>query len=278
MLPRRDVLDRVPSQFSGPDINDYSVDQPWTPGPLGVNDHAQKLFANVAATHKSSKGKSRSKKTKTLNVVTSFPNPWKGKIKDEIEAIKNNRWAPSIEDFEALVKKSYTVDHFHQLMGLIVMQPKGSIKRINIFTHSNPDLIAFRGSITPRSTFASVMLDVNSALSMKMLQSMSDGTWFQVGKSKKKYTIKDIRKYFASGAKVFIYSCKSATDPLLLQEFANKFGVIAVGFKDNICYCPSYTTSSINRKRVGLGSSCSGMSQDFSTVDSKGKQHQPANP
>jgi len=278
MLPRRDVFGRVPFQFSGPVINDYSVDQPWTPGPIGLNDRANKLFANGGPGRKSSKSSKRSKKTKILNVVTDFPNPWKGKIKEEIEALQNNRWAPSIDDFEALVNKSYTVNHFHQLLGLIVTQPKASIMRINIFTHSNSDLIAFKGTISPKSTFASVSLEVNSALSLQMLQSMTSGTWFQVGKSKKKHTINDISKHFASGAKVFIYSCKSATDPVLLQELADKFGVITVGFKDNICYCPMFTANSIDRKRVGLGKACSGKSNVFSAIDGKGTQHKPSNP
>lgn len=77
---------------------------------------------------------------------------------------------------------------------------------------------------------------------------------------------------------MFFYSCKSATDPLLLKEFANKFAVIAVGFKDNICYCPKYTSHSIDRKHVGLGSSCSAKSNDFTAVDSKATEYKPAKP
>lgn len=177
---------------------------------------------------------------------------WKGKIKKEIEALKSNRWAPSIDDFEALVSTSYTTSHFNQLLGIIIKQRKGSVKRINIFTHSNPDLIAFKGTIKPTTTFAEVSLEINSGLSLDALQGMTDGIWFQVGNSKKKHTIKDIRARFASGAKVFFYSCKSGTDLVLLKEFANKFVVTAVGFKDNICYCPKYTSHSIDRKHVGL--------------------------
>jgi hypothetical protein len=45
--------------------------------------------------------------------------------------------------------------------------------------------------------------------------------------------VKDIQARFAKNAKVYFYSCKSATDPQLLQEFANTFQVTAMGFKDN---------------------------------------------
>ncbi len=212
--------------------------------------------------------------TKTINITTTFPNPWK-KTADEIAAIRGNRWAPSSDDFDAIAGSSYTVNHFYQLLGVIIKQPQGSIKRINIFTHSNPDLITFKGTIKPKSTFAEVLLETSSALSLQMLEQITAQTWFQVGKSKKKYYMKDIRKRFGKNAKVYFYSCKSATDVQLLQEFADKFQVMAAGFKKNICFCPIISTNSITRKRIGLGLKCQHKGTNFKAMDSEAVLRKP---
>ena len=87
--------------------------------------------------------------------------------------------------------------------------------------------------------------------------------------------MKDVRTRFAKDAKVFFYSCKSGVDTQLLQEFANKFDVTAVGFKDNICFCPTFTSNSIDRKHVGLGKGCKGKGSDFSAVDKAGVERKP---
>jgi len=216
-----------------------------------------------------------SSKSKVINLVTTFPNPWQGKIKQEIAAIAKGAWAPSSDDFSAVAPSSYLVDHFYQLLGVVLQQPQGSVSRVNILTHSNPSLIAFKGTINPRSTFAEVLLNVPSALSLQMLQKMTPSTWFQVGQSKKKYTVADIRARFSKDAKVFFYSCKSATDPQLLQEFANTFQVTAVGFKDNICFCPKYSANRIDRKHVGIGSKCSEKGANFTAVDKRGVERKP---
>ncbi len=257
-----------------PNINSNLGD---TPGVLGRKDAAGQLadVRYLLAGGVSGKKSGKSRKTKVLNIVTSFPNPWRKDIKSEITAIKNGAWAPSTDDFEALVKNSHQVKHFHELIGVIIQRPKGSIARVNIFTHSNPRLIAFKGSITPRSTFADVRLEIASALSLDMLDKLTVGTWFEVGKSKKKHTMKDVSARFSEGAKVFFYSCKSATDPMLLQEFADKFQVTAVGFKDNICYCPIYTDTSINRKKVGIGRGCQQNGKNFMAIDKEGKLYKP---
>lgn len=210
-----------------------------------------------------------------INLVANFPNPWKGRIQQEIAAIGKNAWAPSIDDFAAVATNSVQVDHFYQLLGVVLKQPKGRVDRVNIFTHSNPRLIAFKGTITPRSTFAEVRLDVASALSLEMLEKMTPSVWFQVGRSKKRHTVADVREHFAKGAKVYFYSCKSATDVHLLQEFANTFQVTAVGFKDNICFCPTYSGNRIDRRHVGLGKRCSDQGANFAAVDARGVARKP---
>jgi hypothetical protein len=251
--------------------SDTTLPRQIAPGGAGEDPHPVGWDLFMAGGGKKA---SQSTKTKVINIATTFDNPWKGKIKEEIAAIANNRWAPSSDDFRSLVSSPIDVNHFHQLIGVILQQPKNSIERINILTHSNPDLIAFKGDITPRSTFAEVSLEISSALSLQMLEQITDGTWFQVGKSKTKHTMKDVRSRFRKGAKVFFYSCKSATDPQLLQEFADKFQVIAVGFKKNIAFCPKFTSNSIDRRRVGLGD-CTNASSSLTAIDKHGVERKP---
>jgi hypothetical protein len=86
--------------------------------------------------------------------------------------------------------------------------------------------------------------------------------------------MEDVRSRFRKGAKVFFYSCKSATDPQLLQEFADKFQVIAVGFQKNIAFCPKFTSNSIDRRRVGLGD-CTNASSSLTAIDKHGVKRKP---
>jgi hypothetical protein len=214
-------------------------------------------------------------KTVTIDIVASFPNPWKGSISKEIAAMRAGAWAPSSDDFAAAVKTSTEVEHFYQMIGIVLKKPKGSVQRVNIYTHSNPFLIAFKGKIVPHTTFAEVLLNIDSSLSHEALQKLTPSTWFMVGKSKKKYTFNDVRERFTKNAKVFFYSCKSGVDALLLQDFANLFQVTAVGFKDNICFCPTYTGNRINRQHYGLGRGCQHSGTNFLTIDGQGSAHKP---
>lgn len=251
-----------------------------TPGSVGRGDGAAALVDARFRAGGSGKGQKRGsrkrpkRKTKVLNLVADFPNPWSSTAA-EIEAIKKNAWTPSSDDFAALVSRSYTVKHFHQLIGLVVRQQKASVERVNIFTHSNPDLIAFSGTITPRSTFADVSLNTRSALSLDQLEKITSLTWFKVGKSKRTYTMQDVRARFTKNALVVFYSCKSAMDARLLQEFANKFHVTAMGFKEKICYCPTHTGNRINRKVIGIGSNCKHKGSDFTGIDRYGVSRRP---
>jgi hypothetical protein len=210
----------------------------------------------------------------TVNVVTSFPNPWKP-VRKEIVAIDNKAWAPSIDDFAAVAGNSTTVKGFYQFLGVLLLRPKGKVDRVNIFTHSNPKLIAFKGTITPRSTYADVRLDVSTALSLQMLEKMTPSVWFQVGRSKKKHYVSDIRERFAKGAKVFFYSCKSATDPQLLQEFADTFQVTAVGFKKKICFPVRHDGRRIHRGEIAIGSTCRKRTRKFTKLDGEGVERKP---
>jgi hypothetical protein len=80
---------------------------------------------------------------------------------------------------------SVEINHFYQFLGVVLKQRKGSIDRVNIFTHSNPSLIAFSGTITPRTSFAEVNLNIESALSLQTLEKMTPNMWFLIGRSKK---------------------------------------------------------------------------------------------
>src|SRR5262249_29634909 len=88
------------------------------------------------------------RKTKELNLVGEFE--WSPRVTEDelLTELAANRWSPNTNDFSAVPGGAVIVTpRFGNMLGAIIMQPVGSIKRINLFTHANPDLIGFSGHI-----------------------------------------------------------------------------------------------------------------------------------
>jgi len=76
-------------------------------------------------------------------------------------------------------------------------RPKKSIRRINLFTHANPDLIAFDGTVKPLTVGVDVQLTIASGLHSTALQTWnSPGFFLEDPTTKKKYTLADIQARF----------------------------------------------------------------------------------
>ena len=209
--------------------------------------------------------------TVELNIVAKFGNLYGGLAK-EIDAIKNHRWGPTTDDFTDIVVNALECDSFAGFGAAILLasqkseRPKKSISRINLFTHANSDLIAFKGTVKPLTVGVDVMLEVDTGLNSTTLQTWN-GQGFSLDNptTKKHYTLRDIQARFTgSSAEIWLYACHSGVDGALVQEIADTFQVTVIGFTDEIAYCPTFTENppTIDRKRIGI-KNCSNPAVDF---------------
>lgn len=242
-------------------------------GPIGLDDDSVEARAPLQL-----KGGGKEKPPKVaaieLNVVADFPNPYGGLAK-EVQAIKDGRWGPTIDDFNAVVTNGLQCDSFARFGAAILFSAQGkerppkSVRRVNVFTHSNPDLIAFKGTVKPLSLGVDVLLEVASGLNSSVLQTWNgQGFFLEDPKTNKKYTLDAIRARFTGkDTEIWLYACHSGVDGTLVQEIADTFQVSVIGFRDAIAYCPSFTESplSIDRKHIGI-KTCSNSTTDFRTL------------
>jgi hypothetical protein len=170
-----------------------------------------------------------------ITVVGHFPNPWKD-AKEEIKAIKSGIWSPSTDDFIAVERNSrkkgskkptLVVDSVEAFIHLILDQPVGSIKRINILTHGNENWIAFSGEIEEGNVSFDEVLDISTLRGMLLHGIEYRGKhvgWEQV------------ESRFGRNAEIVVYACKAAVGETLLQDVANFFDVTVKGFTTELKY------------------------------------------
>ena len=218
-------------------------------------------------------------KTREITIIGTFRNPFGG-LADETKAMHEDRWEPTTADFKAVAGNSLTTHSYLGMLGIILADgdketKDGSISRINIFSHANKDLIAFDGTVTPRSMSADVQLRVDSALSADTLDVINkEGVTFTLPSGSKlgskTFTMDDVRRRFAKDAIIVIYACHSGLDGPFIQYLADTFQVKIRGFKDVIGYFPTYSGDDppkVNRRRVGLGHNSKQIETDFHNLD-----------
>ncbi|MBV8352762.1 MAG: hypothetical protein JOZ21_10865 [Verrucomicrobia bacterium] len=230
-------------------------------------------------------GKGAATATKELNIVGGAFD-WDPPITDaeEIAKLNNNLWSPGTKDFVAVVNgvsganlTATMADSFGAFLGAILTSPNGSIKRINLLTHANPDVIAFSGRIISTATVsADVQMDVNAgnstmvSLDIVSIQAIAaPGVFFQLPNNPKKFTITDIRSRFASDAMILLLACHSGLLSTFVQDIANFFQVTVVGFTSVIAYCPPAQSNPKKFIRAGMQigiGSCSSKVADFRTL------------
>jgi hypothetical protein len=220
--------------------------------------------------------------TKELNIVGGGFD-WDPTITgpEEIAKLGSNLWSPNTKDFVAVVNAvsatASTANSFGEFLGAIVTSPSGSIKRINLLTHANPDIISFSGrSISTATVSPDVRLDVNSggstmvSLDVQSIQAIAaPGVFFQLPNNQTKFTITDIRGRFASDALILLLACHSGLLSTFVQDIANFFQVVVVGFVPAIAYCPPVQSNPKlfirTGMQIGIGS-CSNKVADFRTL------------
>jgi hypothetical protein len=224
--------------------------------------------------------------TKELNIVGGgfdWDPPISGP--EEIAKLTGNLWSPGTKDFVAVVnavsQTASTADSFGGFLGAIVISAPGSIKRINLLTHANPDIISFSGSMNSNATVGrDVTLSINSPGSGSTMVSLdtqsikaiaAPAVIFNLPNNKKDFTITDIRGRFAPDAMILLLACHSGVLATFLQDIANFFRVTVVGFTQEIAYCPPPQTNPKAFIRAGMQigvGSCANKAADYRTFSS----------
>ena len=191
-----------------------------------------------------------------VNIVGSFV--WNPSISDaEMITVltegSRDHWAPDTDDFSAAVSSNTKVkptvnvaSTFGEMLGAIWKQPIGKITRVNVFTHANPDVISFSGTITrvPNAK-STVMLNVNgqgdnlTAMDATGMNNLNQpGVNFQTGQGAqtKNISIADIRQRFAPNAVIVLYACHSGLITTFIKSIATFFQVKVIGFTSEITY------------------------------------------
>jgi len=227
-------------------------------GPIGLDDHNA-----LQSNNSKHKGSKKSKGTRTITVYADFDNPWKGNLSAEIQRMKDSAWEPHEVDFDVVSKGGTPISSYDQMFGLIVMAPKGSVKRVNVFTHANKDLIAFSGTLKPKATFTEVNLNIPGSINDQEIAAWPSKVYELVGSQtsdgKTKFTIADVQARFSEDAEIILFACHSGVDAKFLKDIGKGMGANARGFSKNIAYCPTFTTNppTINRNRLAI-QNCSG--------------------
>ena len=181
-----------------------------------------------------------------LNLVGQFD--WDPPLNDDdlLAELAGGRWMPGTDDFAAVPGGTPSVTPtFGHMLGAIFQKPVGSLSRVNLFTHSNKDLIGFGGSMSRNTiTPADVMMNTNStgdnltAMDPTSMNNLNQPGVFFTMPNIPRISIADIQKRFAKDGMIVLYACHSGQLPGFIQSIATFFGTKVIGFSDVIGYYP----------------------------------------
>jgi hypothetical protein len=209
-----------------------------TPGPVGLD--AEPLDSPA-------KG-GKAKTTVERTYVGEYQNPWETNPAAEVAILEEGKkekatkhWSPGTIDFEALSKSTTLANSFPSFLALLLKETPGTVSRANIITHGDFGRIGFKGTIDVNNGDVFFDSDPDAALTSTSLSKWVNSTL--IDDNNKSHTWDEIKAAFSSGAQIFIYSCNGATDPQLLQEMADAFGVKVNGNNKAVVYCVDFNTN-----------------------------------
>lgn len=200
---------------------------------LTADDHAVLLADN-------SKRPATKVKTVVLNFVGAFENPWERDPALEAKRIEAFDWHPATDSWRALFGGSSTirVESLSKFLGAIKDQQPHTIERVNLFSHGNPGLIAFSGSIDVKT--GNVMLNTSTALDLRI----KDTEPIPLGNGREQESLgtvaRKLQDRFTDKAEIVLFLCNSGNDPELLQAVADTFHVVVKGFGHQVWVCPEW--------------------------------------
>jgi hypothetical protein len=217
-----------------------------------------------------------------VSVVADFPRPWSDD-RDEIEVMKVGNWHPTYRDLNAVANTPNTIDDVRRtdvqevatvgdLIGALQWsrgskererRPR-SVKRLNIFSHGNPGLVALSGTVS-----AGGAVSLGDPNTHKNERKQLDGkaiSWLNELDPLKPDAngprFRDMaRGKLHADAEIWLILCNGAGIGRafeLAREIANTFGVAVYAYETEIYYHPDYdekrgivlsrTTTSIGEK------------------------------
>jgi hypothetical protein len=183
--------------------------------------------------------------TKEINLAGQFE--WKPSVPDDelIAMASADHWDPGTDDFVAVPGGDvFVTPTFGNMLGAILKQPEGSISRLNLFTHANPEVIAFSGRLEKRDNdHPDIFLKVNrvndnlTAMDEAGMNNLNEpGVFFTL--DGKNITVEQIRRRFAADAMIVLYACHSGLLRKFIKSIATFFRVKVVGFSGKVWYHP----------------------------------------
>jgi len=177
-----------------------------------------------------------------INFLGSFPSLFRSDQLDrKVELIHNGGWFPDTDDMDSVVRRSKTtkraiiVSNIQTFLDEIKKRKKGTISRVNVFSHGRAHLIALKGHFEPLRSFSQLLVffdDEDNSFSDTSLQKLAISE-----------ALKDIRSRFAKHAKMVFYSCRSGLDESaapaaeFLKKIAQIFQVTVIGTRGQTEYC-----------------------------------------
>lgn len=197
-----------------------------------------------------------------IALIADFPSPWKGNQALEIAGMKKGAanptasapgWAPSTDDFNEVIetdfkdKKSiFSVRNTGDFIGAIQSAKPGTIKRLNLITHSNNSTIALGGDIDLQGVVTFRGFNTGDPLGHTTLNTnfiaFLNGTFAPDPTLDGKALRDDMRTRFRPDAEFFIYGCDGGTQIafLIMLDISASLGITVHGFKNFIDFQPIF--------------------------------------
>jgi hypothetical protein len=182
-----------------------------------------------------------------LSLVGSYrkPSTWTEEIEKKLA--KNDTWFPHTLDFLKVAGKGSKEITSPEDFLLKIVEAKGSIRRLNFFSHGVMMRIATSGEVDPAGQFVKLDTGWNPVSgSIRMIAEPYAGVWGDEGQNSgsvtvtvggRTFSLDDVRAKFSKDATLFLYICHGGVDPTLLQNISNTFQVTVKAFSQVIVYC-----------------------------------------
>jgi hypothetical protein len=183
--------------------------------------------------------------TVEITFIGDYKNPWETNPAQEVAMVQAGRdkssgkhWSPGTVDFRALSKSTKLADSYTAILAWLLKEKDGTVSRVNVISHGKFGKVGMKGTIDVNDGGVTFDSDPNASIT-----STSISTWVNatlIDDQNKSHSFSEIRAKFTSDAQIFIYSCNGATDPQLLQDLANAFGVKVNAANKEIVYCVDF--------------------------------------
>lgn len=176
-----------------------------------------------------------------------------------LEHAERGLWSPATMEFKDIAKQGGTnptmVSDLMNFLDTLIYRdparkeqprPQGSLKRVNLITHANPEKISLKGTISVGKGGIALLVDfaddptrdfpdnpsgiISHSISAKSLNAM---------RTLPKEKLEASRRVFAKNGQLFIYACRAGVKQTLIDQIHGFFQIEVFSFKDLIQFCPT---------------------------------------